>query len=84
MQCGMLDEAEKSLREAAKDSQDPRTKLHLIQLLEAKGQRSEIGQLFSEINLSDLQQMNLLAREQRSLEALLKEFGSEIKAKESL
>ncbi len=77
MQCGLLDDAEKSLREASITSNDPRTKLHLIQVLLAKGQRSEVGQLFSELNMNELRKLNLLNREQISLDSLVKEFQSQ-------
>jgi tetratricopeptide (TPR) repeat protein len=77
MRCGMLVEAESSLREAMTRGKDPRFRLHLIQVLGAKKDRGEINKLVKDLKIRELRSMPLTASERRVLDEVSKLSSNE-------
>ncbi len=72
LRCGLLVEAEASLREAMTRGSDPRFRLHLIQVLGATKDRREIQKLAKELKITELRSMPLTASERLVLDEVSK------------
>ncbi len=75
--CGMLKEAQASLQEAVSRGKDPRFRLHLIQVLGARKNETEINKIAKDLNIAELRKMPLTASERLVVEEVSKKIGNE-------